>query len=59
MNRKQRDQNRANAEHLRELFGKKSICPNCGRPGSHFAPPFLGEPGFFICGQLAAKGETK
>lgn len=25
------------------------ICPNCGLKGPHFAPPSLGEPGFFIC----------
>ena len=24
-------------------------CPNCGEYGSHFAPPSLGEEGFFIC----------
>lgn len=24
-------------------------CLNCGEYGSHFAPPSLGEPGFFIC----------
>lgn len=24
-------------------------CPNCGEYGSHFAPPSLGESGFFIC----------
>lgn len=25
------------------------VCSNCGKPGSHFAPPSLGEQGFFIC----------
>jgi ribosomal protein L32 len=24
-------------------------CPNCGLQGPHFAPPSLGEPGFYIC----------
>lgn len=24
-------------------------CIQCGKPGPHFAPPSLGEPGFFIC----------
>jgi hypothetical protein len=24
-------------------------CPNCGEYGAHFAPPSLGEEGFFIC----------
>jgi len=24
-------------------------CPNCGKPGSHFVPPSLGDEGFFIC----------
>jgi hypothetical protein len=28
---------------------KNPTCPNCGRPGSHFAPPSLGEPGFYTC----------
>jgi len=26
-----------------------SVCPRCGKPGSHFVPPSLGEPGMFIC----------
>jgi len=25
------------------------VCPRCHTPGSHFVPPCLGEPGFFIC----------
>ena len=24
-------------------------CPHCRKPGSHFAPPSLGEPGFYTC----------
>lgn len=24
-------------------------CPNCGRPGPHFAPPSFGEAGFYTC----------
>lgn len=24
-------------------------CPNCGKEEAHFAPPSLGEEGFFIC----------
>lgn len=24
-------------------------CRNCGNPGPHFAPPSLGEPGFYTC----------
>ena len=24
-------------------------CPNCGEKGAHFAPPSLGDEGFFIC----------
>ena len=27
----------------------RMICPNCGEKGPHFAPPSLGETGFFIC----------
>ena len=26
-----------------------SICPNCGKEGSHFAPPSMGESSFYIC----------
>jgi hypothetical protein len=26
-----------------------SVCPRCGKPGAHFVPPSLGEPGLFIC----------
>ena len=26
-----------------------SLCFNCGEMGSHYAPPSLGEPGFFTC----------
>jgi hypothetical protein len=28
---------------------RQSLCPNCKRPGSHFAPPSFGEKGFYIC----------
>ena len=27
-------------------------CPECGRPGLHFVPPSLGEPGFYYCRHL-------
>ena len=26
-----------------------NICRNCGDKGSHFAPPSMGEEGFFVC----------
>lgn len=26
-----------------------SLCPNCGKPGPHFAPPSMGEEGFYVC----------
>ena len=26
-----------------------SLCPNCNKPGPHFAPPSMGEPGFYTC----------
>jgi hypothetical protein len=26
-----------------------SVCPNCGKEGPHYAPPGLGDPGFYIC----------
>ena len=28
---------------------KRTPCPNCGKFGSHFVPPCVGDPGFFIC----------
>lgn len=31
---------------------KPSICINCGKEGSHFVPPCLGEDGFFWCDRL-------
>lgn len=30
-------------------FVEAALCPNCGKPGPHFVPPSLGEPGFYIC----------
>lgn len=51
MNRKQREKNRQSATLL---LGSGRVgrvtCQNCGGEGSHFVPPCLGEPGFFICG---------
>lgn len=34
------------------------ICPCCGQPGSHFAPPSLGEPGFYICDRKTVEERT-
>lgn len=32
-------------------------CSNgCGKPGRHFFPPFMGDPGFFVCDSLDADG---
>lgn len=45
MNRKQREANRANAKRIAPL----PICPNCKRPGKHYAPPSFGERGFYAC----------
>ena len=28
---------------------EKATCPNCGKTGSHFAPPSFGEEGFYTC----------
>lgn len=28
---------------------EKRKCSNCGKEGSHFAPPSMGEPGFYTC----------
>jgi len=46
---KDRDEARLHAIQLYAIHGQP-ICPNCKTRGSHFAPPSLGEPGFFICG---------
>lgn len=29
--------------------GDKKVCLNCGKEGSHFAPPSMGETGFYTC----------
>jgi hypothetical protein len=46
--RRQRNQRRNNAAELHRRHARP-ICNHCGRPGAHFAPPSLGEPGFWIC----------
>jgi hypothetical protein len=33
----------------------KAICGNCGKAGPHFAPPSLGEDGFYICESIKAE----
>jgi hypothetical protein len=33
----------------------KGICRNCGKLGPHFAPPSLGEDGFYICKEIKAE----
>lgn len=30
------------------------ICPECGKAGSHFVPPSMGEDGFFACKTMTA-----
>lgn len=39
------------ARWVRDAKGiPRPLCPNgCGEPGSHFFPPSLGDPGFYIC----------
>ena len=32
-------------------------CPNCGQLGSHYAPPSLGEPGFYTCRRKPVEAE--
>jgi hypothetical protein len=44
MNRKQRESNKQNARALQP----STPCPNCGKPGPHFAPPAFGGAGFVI-----------
>lgn len=34
-----------------------SKCPNCGEDGPHFAPPSMGEAGFYICERNAMTAE--
>ena len=33
----------------------KGICPHCGKEGAHFAPPSMGEEGFYICDTAVVK----
>lgn len=33
------------------------VCPKCGERASHYCPPCLGDPGFFICEALTARGD--
>ena len=39
------------------MSDEKNVCTNCGKPGSHYAPPSLGEPGFYICDKREVKSE--
>jgi hypothetical protein len=46
--RAQRMKRREYARHLYAMHGQ-SVCPRCGVRGAHFAPPCLGQPGFWMC----------
>lgn len=48
-NEEARCQRRLDRPALEYNIDFESICSCCKRPGSHFFPPSLGEPGFFIC----------
>lgn len=48
-NEEGRCQRRLSRPALEYNIDFESICSCCKRPGSHFFPPSLGEPGFFIC----------
>lgn len=41
--------NRKKNDRIRFFDRPKPICPNCGKPGPHFAPPSFREEGFFTC----------
>ena len=47
--KRQRNSNRSNAKELKDRFGKKTVCLNCGRPGSHYVAPCFGDSGFYAC----------
>lgn len=38
-------------------FRPLPYCSNCGGRGSHFVPPSLGEPGFWLCLGLPSPSE--
>jgi hypothetical protein len=61
VNRKQRMKNRATALNLHLTNPPKHACPNCGKLShhGHFAPPCLGEPGFWICSKPSTTVEEK
>lgn len=50
-NRKQRQQNASNYDRLMYSLPPKNRCPNCKEltHHGHFAPPSLGESGFYTC----------
>ena len=48
MNYQQRMSNRRTAARLCDLV-TPVICPECGQPGHHFAPPSFGMEGFLTC----------
>lgn len=49
MNAKQRYANRKTARKVFRQVAKGPICNFCGQPGSHFAPPSMGQAGFYAC----------
>lgn len=63
MNRKQRDQNRANARMLASFASTtpRLKCLNCGRPtrNGHFVPPCFGDEGFYVCETIDEQRETR
>lgn len=53
MNRKQRMKNRANCANLNRFIANKTPCPNCGKPGAHYAPPgYVGPEGMYLCDNI-------
>lgn len=49
--RRDRDKARAHARYLHNRYGTKHAwkCPRCGARASHFVPPGMGDPGFYLC----------
>lgn len=43
----------------RKFAAKFSLCINgCGKPGPHYCPPSMGDPGFFMCTPTEAGKEA-
>ena len=54
-----RERKRARARSAYKLNLSTGECPKCGARDTHFVPPGMGDPGFFICeADSRFKGKT-